>query len=150
VIPTIFTLFTKFFFFSFKTLSEIAVIDYPNKKCRFKINYLILSYFYNFRLTLSCFISERISLSSLTLVYLSASWLEREVFDLFGIYFSQNNDLRRILTDYGFFGFPLRKDFPLSGFYEVFFNDLTAQVTYQKISLAQEFRDFSHQNPWKS
>ena len=75
--------------------------------------------------------------------------MEREVWDFFGIYFQGNRDLRRILTDYGFSGYPLRKDFPLTGFYEVMFDDKKHQVIYQPVSLAQEYRDFSHQNPWR-
>jgi NADH:ubiquinone oxidoreductase subunit C len=130
-------------------LVELSVVDYVSKSYRFFISYHMLSLLYNQRFIIYQVSNEMLSVTSICHLYSSGNWLEREVWDMFGVVFNNHPDLRRILTDYGFFGHPLRKDFPLSGFYEVFFNDLVQLVNYQKISLAQEFRDFTTlQNPW--
>lgn len=133
----------------FKTLVDIAVVDKLLPKGRFVVNYLFLSMVTNQRLIVQIYANETTTLPSLSTPFIgddrffpSASWLEREVWDMFGIYFSEHGDLRRILTDYGFAAHPLRKDFPLSGFHEVVYNDAEGRVTYEPIELAQEFRVF--------
>lgn len=136
-------------FLQFKTVCDLVGIDYPAQTYRFRVAYLLLSYTYTFRIVVSVSVKDRQALDSATTLYPGTGWLEREVWDFFGIYFQGNRDLRRILTDYGFSGYPLRKDFPLTGFYEVMFDDKKHQVIYQPVSLAQEYRDFSHQNPWR-
>ncbi len=116
---------------------------------RFKLVYVFASVVYNTRLACVQYTPDLVPVVSLSSLYLSANWQEREVWDLLGVVFVGHFDLRRILTDYGFFGHPLRKDFPLSGFTEVIFSDVSQLVTYQSVSLAQEFRDFGHvRNPW--
>lgn len=137
------------YYYQFKTVSEIIGIDYPSINLRFKVVYVFLSYMNSLRLNISVNIKDRLSLNSLTNSFPGTGWLEREVWDFFGIYFKGNKDLRRILSDYGFRGYPLRKDFPLTGFYELLFDDNKQQVTYQPVSLAQEYRDFTIQNPWR-
>ena len=148
VLPIIILL--KFhYFFLFKTISEIIGLDFPQLRNRFRVNYIFLSYFNVFRLVVSTQLTEKQALPSVTSFYPGAGWLEREVWDFFGIYFQGNRDLRRLLTDYGFFGYPLRKDFPLTGFTEILFDDCRHQIVYQPVSLTQEFRDFTHVNPWR-
>lgn len=107
----------------FKCLVEILAIDYPTRKVRFEVIYCLLSLDFNSRVRIKTNISELNSLESVTNIFSSANWMEREIWDLFGIYFYNHPDLRRILTDYGFHGFPLRKDFPLNGFKEIFYNE---------------------------
>lgn len=142
------------YFFQYKQLVELSCVDFPSlsvSKTRFKLVYCLLSPLYSSRICLAQFTDEYTSVLSVTNHFFGASWLEREVWDMFGIIFNNHTDLRRILTDYGFLGHPLRKDFPLSGFMEVAFNDLVQLVTYQKVSLAQEFRDFTLlSNPWRN
>lgn len=131
------------------TLVDIAVTDRLSTRGRFSIKYLFLSGLYSNRLALEIYVDETTSVPSLASpffnrkrIFASAGWLEREVWDLFGIYFTQNGDLRRILTDYGFTGHPLRKDFPLTGFHELVYNDAEGRVTVEPVELAQEFRVF--------
>lgn len=142
------TLLNKQFFLLFKTVVDIVGLDFPAFPLRFRVVYLLLSYNYTFRLNISTHARDRMAINTITDLYPGCGWLEREVWDLFGVYFQGNRDLRRILTDYGFSGYPLRKDFPLTGFHEVMFDDRKQQVIYQPVSLAQEYRDFTHQNPW--
>ena len=132
----------------FDQLIDIAVVDQPQEKFRFKTVYLLLSLRYNCRLYLMTKSTETSGLLSLTSLYKSAGWLEREVWDLYGIFFQNHPDLRRILTDYGFIGHPLRKDFPLFGFKEVFFNEENKKITYYNVKSDQNFRSFNFKNPW--
>jgi len=131
-------------------LLDIWCVDYPNKKARFEINYLLLSIKYNFRVILRVSVFENEFIDSIISFYNSANWLEREIWDMFGIYFTGHNDLRRILTDYGFEGFPMRKDFPLSGFIEVRYDDGEKRVVYESIEISQEFRYFFFLSPWEN
>nr|AEP42858.1 NADH dehydrogenase subunit 9 [Phytophthora alni]AFQ01952.1 NADH dehydrogenase subunit 9 [Phytophthora uniformis] len=132
----------------FKILSEICVVDYINKKKRFEMIYNLLSIRFNSRLKIKITINEVQSVDSIITIYKAANWCEREVWDMFGIFFFNHPDLRRILTDYGFEGHPLRKDFPLSGFLEVFYNELKKRVVYEPINLSQQYRLFEFNNPW--
>ena len=132
----------------YTSLYELAVIDYPGTRYRFQLIYQLLSVHYNSRIYIVCYAHEFEALPTVTHVYASASWLEREAWDLFGVSFRQHPDLRRILTDYGFKGHPLRKDFPLSGYVEVFYDDQQKKITYVPVSLAQEYRIFKFNNPW--
>ena len=132
----------------YKVLTDIIAIDYPSKKYRFKVIYNLLSLNYNSRLFVTIKTNEIKPILSVHRIYKGASWLEREVWDLFGIFFKDNSDLRRILTDYGFEGHPLRKDFPLTGFLEVFYDDKEKRVVYEPIEITQEYRNFNFINPW--
>lgn len=131
------------------SLVDIAVTDRLGVRGRFSVKYLFLSSFYNNRLIVEVYADETTAVPSIAgpffnrkRIFASAGWLEREVWDLFGIYFTENGDLRRILTDYGFTGHPLRKDFPLTGFHELVYNDAEGRVTVEAVELAQEFRVF--------
>jgi NADH:ubiquinone oxidoreductase subunit C len=133
----------------FRTLVDIAVVDRLAAPGRFSVNYILLSVPLNQRLVIQFFANETTVVPSLTSqfvnkqrLFAAAAWLEREVWDMYGLYFSQHNDLRRILTDYGFSGHPLRKDFPLTGFSELVYNDAEGRVTTEPVELAQEFRVF--------
>ena len=132
----------------FKILSDICAVDFPWKKNRFKIFYNILSLSFNSRLSIIISTDEQIPLESIVEIYPVAGWFEREIWDLFGIFFSNNPDLRRILTDYGFKGYPLRKDFPVTGYIEVryFFNE--KRILTEEVSLSQEYRTFYFNNSW--
>jgi len=132
----------------FKILSTITVIDYPEKKFRFEIIYDLLSLRFNNRIRLKIFINELTLINSVNTIFLSSNWVEREIFDLFGIFFINHPDLRRILTDYGFDGFPLRKDFPLNGFIDVRYDIVEKRVIYEKIELNQTFKFFKFYNSW--
>jgi NADH/F420H2 dehydrogenase subunit C len=134
--------------YQFKTLIDICVIDYMLSQYRFKLIYSLLSIHYNIRLNLFFFLQELIGITSITHLYENANWLEREIWDMFGIFFFNHSDLRRILTDYGFKGFPLRKDFPLTGFREIYFNENKKRLIYKKLILAQEYRFYTFRNPW--
>lgn len=135
----------------FKLLTDILCYDKPAKKYRFSLIYNILSLDYNYRVKVQIKLKEKKPLiSTMTSLYGAAGWLEREVWDLFGIYFINNRDLRRILTDYGFKGYPLRKDFPLTGFIEVIYDDSEKQVVYKEIDLSQDFRNYKFKNAWKN
>lgn len=124
----------------FTQLIDIVVSDVPGKKNRFSVCYLLLSHFYNTRLSLITKINEITPLPSISYLFESANWLEREVWDMFGIFFSGHPDLRRILTDYGFSGHPLRKEFPLTGFKELSYIDHIQNLRYDSVILAQEYR----------
>nr|AEP43206.1 NADH dehydrogenase subunit 9 [Phytophthora cinnamomi var. parvispora] len=132
----------------FKVLSEICAVDYINKEKRFEIIYNLLSIRFNSRLKVKITINELQPVDSIISIYKASNWCEREVWDMFGIFFLNHPDLRRILTDYGFEGHPLRKDFPLSGFLEVFYNELKKRVVYEPINLSQQYRLFEFNNPW--
>jgi NADH/F420H2 dehydrogenase subunit C len=132
----------------YKQLVEIACSDFPGKKDRFSISYVLYSLRYNARIIVVVKTNEVIPIPSITGLFESANWLERESWDLYGIFFDQHPDLRRILTDYGFSGHPLRKDFPLTGFVEVYYNDSKKRLRYEAVELAQEYRVFTLQSPW--
>ena len=132
----------------FRQLIDITVVDYPEQSQRFKIVYLFLSHEFNQRLILTYFINENELISSLTSIFPAANWMEREVFVMYGVNFKDHPDLRRILTDYGFEGHPLRKDFPTSGFLEVRYDELEKRVIYEPTTLTQGYRDFDFLSPW--
>lgn len=134
----------------FLSLTELTAVDYLKKNDRYTLVYLLLSYKYNKRLEININCSDSDVIPSCTSLYSSANWLEREVWDMFGIFFVDHPDLRRILTDYGFVGYPLRKDFPLSGYLEVRYDDEQKRITSEPIELSQEFRVFEFQIPWGS
>jgi NADH:ubiquinone oxidoreductase subunit C len=131
-----------------KSLIDIICIDYPERTNRFELNYNLLSLKYNLRINIKTYIDELSLNDSIIDIYPNAMWSEREVWDLYGILFRGNTDLRRILTDYGFEGFPMRKDFPLSGYTELFYDDSNKSIVYQKVSLSQQFRNFEYKSTW--
>ena len=133
----------------FKQLIDITAVDYPENKKRFKIVYLLLSHEFNQRILISYFINENEKISSLVKTFPSANWMEREIFDMYGIKFNDHPDLRRILTDYGFEGFPLRKDFPLTGHNEVRYSEEEKKVIYEPVKLEQNYRNFDYESPWE-
>jgi len=133
----------------FRQLIEITAVDYPENSKRFKMVYLFLSHEFNQRILLSYFINENELIPSLTKIFPSANWMEREVFDMYGIKFKEHPDLRRILTDYGFEGYPLRKDFPLTGHVEVRYSEDNKKVIYEKVKLEQNYRNFDYESPWE-
>jgi len=133
----------------FKQLIDITAVDYPQKNKRFKIIYLLLSHENNFRVIINVNIDEKDLVSSITKVFPSANWMEREIFDMYGISFKNHPDLRRILTDYNFEGFPLRKDFPLTGHTEVRYSEDKKKVVYEPVKLEQEYRNFDFESPWE-
>ena len=133
----------------FKQLIDITAVDYPENKKRFKIVYLLLSHEFNQRILASYFINENEKISSLVSIFPSANWMEREIFDMYGIKFNDHPDLRRILTDYGFEGFPLRKDFPLTGHNEVRYSEEEKKVIYEPVKLEQNYRNFDYESPWE-
>lgn len=132
----------------FKTLISITAVDYPENKNRFEVNYFLLSYKLNTRLIIKVYTNDTTPIPSITSIYSGANWYEREVWDLFGVFFSNHPDLRRILTDYGFEGFPFRKDFPQTGFVEVRYDDQKKYVLYEPLEITQEFRSFDFLSPW--
>ncbi len=132
----------------YKILSDICAVDYIWKKNRFAVVYNLLSILYNTRVTITVFIDEKTPLESISTIHNTASWFEREIWDLFGIFFTQHSDLRRILTDYGFKGHPLRKDFPLTGFIEVRYFNNEKRILAEEVSLAQDYRAFYFNNNW--
>tara|TARA_B110000438_G_scaffold300650_1_gene353562 strand:+ start:1015 stop:1620 length:606 start_codon:yes stop_codon:yes gene_type:complete len=133
----------------FKQLIDITAVDYPQNEKRFKIVYLLLSHENNFRIIINTSIDEKNLVPSITKIFPSANWMEREVFDMYGITFKDHPDLRRILTDYGFEGYPLRKDFPLTGHTEVRYDEDTKKVISEPVKLEQEYRDFNFESPWE-
>ncbi len=136
--------------FSFNTLVDITAVDFPSKEKRFDVIYHFLSMTENKRCRVTTSVNEREKVPSITSVFECANWFEREIFDLFGIKFTSHPDLRRILTDYGFEGHPLRKDFPTTGFLEVRYDELEKRVVYEPTSLTQGYRDFDFLSPWDS
>jgi NADH-quinone oxidoreductase subunit C len=133
----------------FRQLIDITVVDYPENIKRFKVVYLFLSHEFNQRIILSYMISENEMISSLTPIYPAANWMEREVFDMYGVKFKDHPDLRRILTDYGFEGHPLRKDFPLTGHTEVRYSEDQKKVIKEPVKLEQNYRNFDYESPWE-
>jgi len=133
----------------FKQLIDITAVDYPEKEKRFKIVYLLLSHEKNLRIVINTHINEKVVVPSITKIFPSANWMEREVFDMYGISFKDHPDLRRILTDYGFEGYPLRKDFPLTGHTEVRYSEAKKKVISEQVKLDQEYRDFDFESPWE-
>ena len=132
----------------FKQLIDITAVDYPERDKRFKIVYFLLSHENNLRIILSVNIDENIAAPSITKIFPSANWMEREIFDMYGISFKDHPDLRRILTDYGFEGYPLRKDFPLTGHTEVRYDEAKKKVVYEPVKLEQKYREFDSVSPW--
>ena len=133
----------------FKQLIDITAVDFPNKEKRFKIIYLLLSHENNLRTIINISIEEKDLVPSLTKVFPSANWMEREVFDMYGISFKDHPDLRRLLTDYGFEGYPLRKDFPLTGHTEVRYSESKKKVISEPVKLEQDYRNFDFESPWE-
>ena len=133
----------------FRQLIDMTAVDYPQREKRFKIIYLLLSHENNLRIIINSHIKEKVTVPSITKIFPSANWMEREVFDMYGISFKDHPDLRRILTDYGFEGYPLRKDFPLTGHTEVRYSEVKKKVIYEPVKLDQEYRDFDFASPWE-
>ena len=133
----------------FRQLIDVTVVDLPENIQRFKVVYLFLSHEFNQRIILSYFISENEVIPSLTAIYPAANWMEREVFDMYGVKFKDHPDLRRILTDYGFEGHPLRKDFPLTGHSEVRYSEDQKKVISEPVKLEQNYRNFDYESPWE-
>ena len=133
----------------FRQLIDIAGVDYPEEEKRFSLVYLLLSHEKNIRIKISINLEIGKKIPTLTKIYPSANWMEREVFDMYGIEFANHPDLRRILTDYNFEGHPLRKDFPLTGFNEVRYSEKEKKVIYEPVKLEQNYRDFDFESPWE-
>ena len=133
----------------FSSLVDITAIDYPSRAKRFQIVYHFLSMYQNQRIRLAMDVREEDMAPSIIAIHPSSNWFEREIFDMFGILFSGHPDLRRILTDYGFRGFPLRKDFPTTGYTEVRYDEVQKRVVYEPVSLVQEYRQFDFMSPWE-
>ena len=133
----------------FRQLIDITAVDYPEENQRFKLIYLFLSHEFNQRMIISYLINENEMISSLTPIFPSANWMEREVFDMYGVNFKDHPDLRRILTDYGFAGHPLRKDFPLTGHSEVRYSEEEKKVVKENVKLEQNYRNFDYESPWE-
>ena len=133
----------------FRQLIDITAVDYPERSRRFKMVYLLLSHQLNQRTIISFDINENELVSSMTKIFPSANWMEREVFDMYGIKFKDHPDLKRILTDYQFEGFPLRKDFPLTGHKEVRYSEDEKKVVYEPVKLEQNYRNFDYESPWE-
>ena len=133
----------------FKSLVDITAVDFPERDARFEVVYQLLSLKYNARIRVKVLVKEEEVVASASQVFKSAIWLEREVWDMFGIFFGEHPDLRRILVDYGFEGYPLRKDFPLSGFTEIRYDEEVKRIVYEPIEIAQEFRTFDFLSPWE-
>ena len=137
-------------FLQFGCLTAISGTDYPERKNRFEVAYELLSLYYNTRIRVKTFVNENTPLLSVTSLFSAANWWEREIWDLYGVFFQHHPDLRRILTDYGFQGHPLRKDFPLSGYVEVAYDEKLKRVISQPLELSQEFRSFDFRSPWST
>ena len=133
----------------FRQLIDITAVDYPENENRFKLIYFLLSHENNLRINIEFYIKENDLVSSITSIFPSANWMEREVFDMYGISFNDHPDLRRILTDYNFTGHPLRKDFPLTGHNEVRYNEENKKVIYEPVKLEQNYRNFDYESPWE-
>jgi NADH-quinone oxidoreductase subunit C len=133
----------------FQVLIDICGVDYPQREKRFEVVYHLLSPRRNQRIRVKCEADEETPVPSAVGVFPAANWFEREAYDMYGILFSDHPDLRRILTDYGFQGFPLRKDFPLTGYVEVRYDDAQKRVVYEPVKLTQEFRSFDFKSPWE-
>ncbi len=135
--------------FAYQQLMEIAGVDFPGRAERFEVVYMLLSLTKNHRITLKCSTDEATAVPTATGLWPNAGWLEREVFDMYGVVFDGNTDLRRILTDYGFEGHPFRKDFPLTGYTELRYSEDEKRVVYEPVKLAQDLRQFDFMSPWE-
>tara|TARA_B100000029_G_scaffold464609_1_gene498679 strand:- start:342 stop:944 length:603 start_codon:yes stop_codon:yes gene_type:complete len=133
----------------FKQLIDITAVDYPENEKRFRIIYLFLSHENNLRILISTDVEDKTAIPSITKIFPSANWMEREIFDMYGISIKDHPDLRRILTDYGFEGYPLRKDFPLTGHTEVRYSESKKKVISEPVKLDQEYRNFDFESPWE-
>jgi NADH-quinone oxidoreductase subunit C len=133
----------------FRQLIDITAVDYPSNDKRFKLVYLLLSHEKNLRILINIHINEKDEVPTISKIFPSANWMEREVFDMYGIFFKDHPDLRRILTDYGFEGFPLRKDFPLTGHTQVRYSEDSKKVISEPVKLDQDYRDFDFESPWE-
>ena len=133
----------------FKVLTDITAVDFLDREKRFEVVYNILSLKFNVRMRIKVFVDENEAVPSVTSIFSSACWYEREVWDMYGVVFDGNPDMRRILTDYNFEGHPLRKDFPLTGYVEVRYDNEEKRVVYEPVKLEQEFRNFDFQSPWE-
>ena len=133
----------------FRQITDIAGVDFPDRQKRFDVIYHFLSFKHNSRLRIKIIIGEDESISSITSIFPAANWFEREAFDMYGIQFKDHPDLRRILTDYGFEGYPLRKDFPLSGNVEIRYDEIDKKIIHEPVNLQQDFRSFDIQSPWE-
>ena len=133
----------------FQQLIDLTAVDYPDREKRFKLIYFFLSHEFNERINVEFSIKENELVQSITSIFPSSNWMEREVFDMYGIKFKDHPDLRRILTDYNFVGHPLRKDFPLTGHNEVRFNEEKKKVIYEPVKLEQNYRNFDYESPWE-
>ena len=133
----------------FRQLIDITAVDYIGSENRFRMIYLLLSHEYNLRINITFSINEKEVVNSITKIFPSANWMEREVFDMYGVNFKDHPDLRRILTDYGFEGHPLRKDFPLTGHSEVRYSEDEKKVINEPVKLEQNFRNFDYESPWE-
>ena len=136
------------FNYQYQLLTCISGVDLLDQKYRFCVVYELLSITYNSRLRVKIFVNEVTSVESSISVYINSNWWEREIWDFYGIYFNNHPDLRRILTDYGFEGYPMRKDFPLSGYVEVKYDQMEKRIVLESLQLSQEFRSFAYQMPW--
>ena len=133
----------------FRQITDIAGVDFPDRQKRFDVIYHFLSFKHNSRLRIKIIIGEDESIPSITTIFPAANWFEREAFDMYGIQFKDHPDLRRILTDYGFEGYPLRKDFPLSGNVEIRYDEIDKKIIHEPVNLQQDFRSFDIQSPWE-
>ena len=140
--------FKNHLMFQFKILTCVSGVDYPTNKYRFQVVYELLSVKYNSRIRIKTFTHELLILESCERIFPAAGWYECEIWDMFGVFFKSHSNLKRILTDYGFEGYPLRKDFPLSGFIEMRYNEVEKRVTNESLELCQEYRTFSFLSPW--
>ena len=134
---------------NFRQLIDITAVDYPQNEKRFKIVYLLLSHENNLRTIINIEVDEKEIIPSITKIFPSANWMEREIYDMYGLSFKDHPDLRKILTDYGFKGYPLRKDFPLTGHTEVRYDENKKKVVYDSVKLDQEYRNFDFESPWE-
>jgi NADH-quinone oxidoreductase subunit C len=133
----------------FTTLIDICAVDYPSRTKRFEVVYNFLSMQQNQRIRVKLHVREEELVPSITSIFRNAEWYEREIFDMHGVFFSGHPDLRRILTDYGFSGYPLRKDFPTTGYTEVRYDEASKRVVYEPVKLTQEYRQFDFESPWE-
>lgn len=150
LLTKILLIFKNHFKYQFKVLTCISGVDYPENLYRFQIIYELLSIKYNLRIRLKIFIDELTPMNSVESIFSGAAWWESEIWDMFGIFFLNQKNLTRLLTDYGFQGHPLRKDFPLTGFSELRYNITKNRVVYENLELAQEYRTFEFISPWEN
>lgn len=149
VITEILSVFKSHFNYQYKVLTCISGVDYPSNSYRFQVVYELLSIKYNSRIRLKVVTDELTPINTVEKIFIGATWWECEIWDMFGIFFSYQYNLTRLLTDYGFQGYPLRKDFPLTGFIEARFNFPKNRVVYENLELAQEYRTFDYLSPWE-